>query len=150
MEEKVSLVTYADTALVDDNLTFTYTNLIASIDAYSQSYDGGSTNIADGILKGRQTLMDSTYGRSWASKTIVVMTDGNHNAGSISPVQAAQDAATLGIIVHTITYGNDADQAAMQAVANAGGGEHWHAPNGAALNDVFREIAANLPTMLME
>lgn len=150
MDEKVSLVTYADTALVDDDLTFTYTNISSSIDGYSQAYDGGNTNIADGILKAQQTLMSTTYGRSWASKTMVVMTDGNHNAGSVTPVQAAQDAAALGIVVHTITYGNDADQSAMQAVANAGGGEHWHAPDGAALNAAFEEIASNLPTMLME
>jgi hypothetical protein len=38
----------------------------------------------------------------------------------------------------------------MQEVAAIGGGKHWHAPNGAMLKKVFQEIAANLPTMLME
>ena len=150
MAEKVSLVTYNGSAAIEDELTFTYSSLNSSIDAYTQSYEDGSTNIADGIEKGRQSLIDNGFGRSWAAKTIVLMTDGIHNTGVITPQEAATVAAGQGIVIHTITYGDDADQAVMQEVATIGGGQHWHAPNSGQLQQVFQEIADNLPTMLME
>ena len=150
MAEKVSLVTYNGSAAIEDELTFTYSSLTSSIDAYTQSYEDGSTNIADGIEKGRQSLIDNGFGRSWAAKTIVVMTDGIHNTGAITPQDAATVAAGQGIVIHTITYGDDADQVVMQEVASIGGGQHWHAPNSGQLQQVFQEIADNLPTMLME
>ena len=150
MKEKVSLVTYNQAAYIDEDLTFTYSDINDTIDYYSVNFVDGATNIADGILKGQQSLLDTTTGRQWAAKSIVIMTDGNHNTGTITPLQAAQTAASQGITIHTITYGNQANQAAMQEVAAAGGGQHWHAPNSGALKQVFKEIAANLPTMLME
>ena len=150
MAEKVSLITYSGSATVDDHLTYSYANINSTIDYISDNYQDGSTNIADGILKGQQSLLDPTYGRKWAAKTIVVMTDGIHNTGTITPLQAATTAATHGITIHTITYGDNADQTTMQDVAAAGGGTHWHAPNSGTLTQVFKEIAANLPTMLME
>lgn len=150
MAEKVSLITYSNNATLDDDLTFDYSTINSTIEYISDNYQDGATNIADGILKGQYSLLDPTFGRQWAAKTIVVMTDGIHNTGTITPVQAAQTAASYGITIHTITYGDGADQAAMQAVATAGGGKHWHAPNSGILKQVFNEIAANLPTMLME
>ncbi len=150
MAEKVSLITYSSSATTDEDLTFDYSSINSTIEFISDNYQDGATNVSDGILKGQISLFDSTFGRPWAAKTIVVMTDGIHNTGTITPVQAAETAANLGITIHTITYGDNADQTAMQAVAAAGGGEHWHAPNSGILKAVFKEIAANLPTMLME
>jgi Flp pilus assembly protein TadG len=150
MQEKVGLVTYNGAATIDNDLTFDYSSLVDSIDDYTAAYADGWTNIADGIEKGRQALIDQGFDRSWAAKTIVVMTDGKHNSGSITPQEAATVAAAQGITIHTITYGADAEQTPMQEVAAIGYGQHWHAPSGSALLDVFEEIAANLPTMLME
>ena len=64
--------------------------------------------------------------------------------------EAAAVAADQGVVIHTITYGADADQALMQEVAQMGGGQHWHAPDSTQLTQVFDDIADNLPTMLME
>lgn len=150
MAEKVSLITYNGAGAIEEELTFSYSSLNSAIDGYTQSYQEGSTNIADGIEKGRQSLSDNGFGRSWAAKTIVVMTDGFHNTGDVTPQQAATVAAGQGITIHTITYGDDADQTVMQEVAQIGGGQHWHAPNSGQLQQIFRDIADNLPTMLME
>ena len=150
MDEKLSLVTYSATALTDSELTFNYSSFAATLDVYTQAYVTGMTNISDGIEEGRQTLVERGNGRPWAQKTIVVLTDGIHNAGTIAPVDAALAAAASGVIVHTITFGNDADQTAMAAVASAGNGQHWHAPNQSQLIVAFNEIANNSPTMLIE
>ena len=44
--------------------------------------------------------------------------------------------------MHTITFADVADQTLMQQVADATGGQHFHAPNAAALRRIFRELAA--------
>ena len=80
----------------------------------------------------------------------MVLTDGIHNTGNITPVEAAQTAANYGVTVHTITFGNNADQTTMAAVAAAGNGRHWHAPNNTQLTTVFNEIANNSPTILIK
>ncbi|MCC9605946.1 VWA domain-containing protein [Blastopirellula sp. JC732] len=145
--ELVSLSSYNSSATIDQNLTDNYSKITQAIEKYSKKYPDGSTNITAGMDKGIQTLQNKTYARPYASKTMVVMTDGNHNFGS-SPTTAAYDAADADIVVHTITYGGDANEYLMREVARIGGGQHWHAPTEADLEEVFREIARNAPTLL--
>lgn len=145
--ELVSLSTYNSSATIDQQLTDDYAKITAAIDKYSRRYPDGSTNITAGMDKGISTLKNKKYARPYASKTMVVMTDGNHNYGS-SPTTAAYDAADADIVVHTITYSNDANQYLMKEVARIGGGQHWHAPDGDELEEIFREIARNAPTLL--
>ncbi len=38
----------------------------------------------------------------------------------------------------------------MQAVANIGGGKHYHADEGNALIEIFEQIANNLPTIITD
>jgi hypothetical protein len=150
MDEQVSLITYNGGAIIDYDLMLSYSPMEPSLDTYTQSYVEGMTNIADGIEHGRRSLVERGYDRPWASKTIVVLTDGIHNAGDEEPIDAAARAAADGVIVHSITFGNDADQVQMQSVASFGNGQHWHAPNSQLLIRAFNEIADNSPTMLIE
>jgi hypothetical protein len=78
---------------------------------------------------------------------MIVLTDGFPTAGDA--IAAATTAAASGIVVHTITFGSDADQAYMQLVAQAGGGEHAHATSEPALIELFRKFAAKA-TILVE
>lgn len=108
----------------------------------------GMTSISAGIDNGVKVLT-SSLARKYAVKTMVVMTDGLHNSGR-EPIYAARDAAKKRITINTVTFSVDADLARMKAVAEATGGKHFHAPNAAALEAIFREIAATLPVMLTE
>jgi hypothetical protein len=54
------------------------------------------------------------------------------------------------VTIHTVTFGAGADQDAMQSVAEAGYGRHYHAEDGDELVEIFEEIANNLPTILTE
>ena len=76
---------------------------------------------------------------------MVVFTDGAYTEDD--PVPYAAAAGADGIIVHTITFGSGANQADMQAVAAAGYGQHYHAPDAAALSDVFLQIAGSLAVL---
>ncbi|PQO36546.1 vWA domain-containing protein [Blastopirellula marina] len=145
--ELVSLSTYNSSASIDEQLTDKYSKITKAIEKYSKRFPDGSTNITAGMDQGISTLQNKKYARPYASKTMVVMTDGNHNYGS-SPTTAAYDAADADIVVHTITYSDSANQTLMQEVARIGGGQHWHAPDEAKLQEIFREIARNAPTLL--
>lgn len=143
-EEKVSLSTYATGATLDLGLTLDYPVLKAAVDRQRVR---GATAIGFGMQEGIATLTDPNLSRALALKTIVVMTDGNHNRG-VRPEVIATQAAALGITVNTITFSSGADQASMIRVAENGGGRHWHADDEDSLVSVFREVARNLPTLL--
>jgi hypothetical protein len=80
---------------------------------------------------------------------MVLMTDGIHNQGP-EPLLSAKVAAQNNIVIHTITFSEDADIRRMQDVAQATGGEHFHADDQAELVEVFRRIAVTLPVMTTE
>ena len=77
------------------------------------------------------------------------MTDGRHNIGP-EPVLSARRAERENITIHTVTFSDEADFPRMRDVARETGGQHFHAPDAAALERIFREIAATLPVMLTE
>lgn len=147
--EQVALVTYSSSSTRDLNLTSDFNAVLTAMDTYSQSLCSGATNIGSGIYEAMNTLDANGYARPWAAKVIVVMTDGNHNTGS-NPEWAASDAFDAGITVYSITFSNEADQSRMKQVAINGGGKHFHAEDGAALQQAFTDIARSLPTLLTD
>ena len=157
--EHVGLVSYGSSGTwcnvsnnatdVDHALTGDLTQISGAMDVISGKVFNGGTRIGEGIDRGVTVLTDVATARPFADKTLVVMTDGHQTAGR-SPVDAATAAAALKITVHTITFGNGANQNQMEQVAAAGGGEHFHAADEAELQNVFREIALSLPVLLTE
>ena len=143
-EEQVSVASYSSYATLDTWLEKDFDvirNTVGSLNT------GGSTAIGRGMQEGIQALLDSAA-RPYAAKTMVVMTDGIHNSG-ISPLTVANDlVGSYNLTIHTVTFGEGADQGLMQQVASAGGGKHYHAATGDQLVSIFEEIANNLPTIL--
>ena len=96
------------------------------------------------------------------SKFVVLLTDGQNNAGRISPQTAADAAAALGIKVYTIgagtrgmapypttdLFGNkvyrpmpvDIDEKTLQAIASTTKGRYFRATDTDSLRDVYEEI----------
>ncbi len=144
--ERVSLVTYGYQAVVERTPTTDYASVLTSLDVYTQAFFGGGTNINEGIEYGLSSLADAG-GRPWASKIIVVLTDGNYNVGP-HPIEAAALAYQNHVNVFTVTFSSEAGQSDMESVAAATGGTHYHAVTGAELIAVFEEIASRLPTLL--
>jgi hypothetical protein len=107
----------------------------------------GDTNIGAGMTDGIALLTDPATARTTAFKSMIVLTDGLRTEGP-DPVAIAAEAWSLNITVHAITFGGNADQALMQAVAAAGHGKYYHAPTSAQLVTAFQQIALALPTIL--
>ena len=85
----------------------------------------GSTAISAGIDDGIKVLTGKKI-RPFAVKTMILMTDGIHNLGP-EPILSARNAAKKDIVIHTITFSDDADIKRMKDVAAATGGKHFHA-----------------------
>jgi Ca-activated chloride channel family protein len=146
-DELVGVVTYSSSSTLDEDMTLDYGRLMTTVDGLSV---GGMTAIGRGIQDGVDGVTAPLFARANAAKTIVVMTDGQHNRGIMPEAVALTAHIDDGITVHTITFGSGANKPHMRRVATNGGGRHWHADDQAELIAVFEEIANNLPTLLTE
>jgi uncharacterized protein with von Willebrand factor type A (vWA) domain len=146
LQENVSLSTYNHVALINQDLTQDYDSIRASLDQYTNYFESGATNIGGGIHEGVSSFLHPSS-RQHAAKIIIVLTDGIDTVGS-DPIYAAQLAADSQIMVFSITFSQEADMATMASVANAGKGKHYHASSGTDLNQVFKDIARQLPVLI--
>lgn len=147
--EKVGLVTYSDDALEDVSLKWDYDQIRQGLDIYTNSLGGGGTNITSGLNAASATLANPSSGREFATKVIILMTDGKFNLGG-NPKSSASSISDEGVMVFTVTFSDEADQPTMEDTADSGGGLHFHAQNRDDLIEVFQEIAKSLPTLLTQ
>ena len=143
---QISLTTYAYTAkkvmpLTDD------LNAVRRAVRRLRAY--GATAIGEGLLMGSNSLKFDGSARTFASKSIVVMTDGHHNWG-VSPEHTVKTAAQRNHTVHTITFSSAANKVLMKEIARRGGGMHVHADNNQQLEEGFREIAGTIAVKLIQ
>ncbi len=148
-EELLSLSLYNHATTTPQTLTTDYALVIDRLNDVSANFSAGGTAIGSGIYEGLNAVNDSGLSRPFASKVLIVMTDGVQNHGP-NPRWAAQAAADGGVTVFTITFSDEAEEAAMMEVAEIGGGEHFHAATAAELANAFRNIADRLPTLLTQ
>jgi Ca-activated chloride channel homolog len=142
-DEQVALASYATTASLDVTLATDYSEIRDEVDDYEAK---GNTAIGLALYKGIAGVTGNGR-RNLSAPVIILMTDGNHNT-KVEPIVPAREASSQGIVVHTITFGGDADVKRMKAVAEETGGRHYHANTGGELTEVFRQIAKTLPTQL--
>jgi Ca-activated chloride channel family protein len=77
------------------------------------------------------------------SRIVVLLTDGENNAGSVQPLQAARLAEALGVRLYTIGVGSsraELDEATLQKMAEIGGGLYQHAADAQALAAIYDRI----------
>ena len=146
-DELVSLTTFQASATFDIPLTKNYDEIHDAIEDISPF---GGTAIGTGMETGLPPIISGANSRTFAAKTIVVLTDGDNNNGR-NPADVVRD-IRLGtnVTIHTVTFTEGAVQGPMMEVARLGGGRHYHAENGDLLIDTFEEIANNLPTVLTQ
>jgi Ca-activated chloride channel family protein len=106
------------------------------------------TGIGVGLAEGLNMLRESTA----ASRIVILLTDGEHNADSISPEDAAELASalkirvyTIGVVSSTAARRSEVDEELLQAIADRTGGRYFKADNPGALAEIYDEIG-NLET----
>lgn len=142
--ELVSIASYSNNGRLDMWLSHDFGAVRAELNSLST---GGGTGIGNGMNEGKRAFTHSNA-RPFASKTMVVMTDGNHNSGTTPDIVAEDLMGSHNMNIQTVTFGGGANQNAMRDVATIGQGKHYHADSGAELVAAFEEIANNLPTIL--
>ena len=144
--ERVSIVTFSSSATTLADFTNSYTGLMNVLETESPS---GMTAIGDGISQGTSQFLSSPNHRSWASRVMIILTDGQNNTG-IDPLVAAQSARNQGIILHTISFTSNGSTQTMQDIASIGGGTFSSALTQSQLDAAFEKIFNSLPILLIK
>ncbi len=145
-EEFVSLSVYSTTSRKLVDMTENFETIRT---AFDNEIASGFTAIGLGLRTGLDSIANDPLSREFAYKEVILMTDGIHNT-DISPELVAPEAVAAGITIHTVTFGSDANQTLMQQVAELTDGIHLHADTNQQLIDVFREIALQIPIILID
>jgi hypothetical protein len=136
------------TASTDASLSNNYDGIVSSLMQRTEFPIYGGTNMAAGIDRGVKVLTGKDV-RPFAQKAIILMTDGQWNAGR-DPVKAAEDARDKGIMIHVVTFLPEALSDDAKAVAQTTGGRYFHANNEAELIAAFEKLARTLPVVLTD
>ncbi|MFP5385484.1 MAG: VWA domain-containing protein [Bacteriovoracia bacterium] len=102
----------------------------------SIGYLGSGTNIGDGLALSVARAVNSET----KNKVIVLLTDGVANVGTLTPLQAAEEAKKFGIKVYTIGLGTD-DDARIPVGNGIFGTQYQLIPGGSIDYKVLKEIA---------
>ena len=159
LNPKIGLVSYASNytfaAFSADRVTRNQLLSLNTQDFLDAAYDIGDdpiigdTNIASGINNGRAVLVSASERRITANRTMILLSDGVRTEGG-NPVNQATRCANARITVHTVSFGDGADQQVLDDIATETGGTHYHALTGGQLIAAFEDIAEQLPAVLTD
>lgn len=158
-DDPIGLVIFAGEAFSQCPLTLDYgvlQEILDKTETAPREWDG--TAIGNGLATAVARLKDSKAN----SKVIILLTDGENNAGEIDPVTAAQVASTFNIRVYTIGAGTkgtamvpiddpffgkryvpvkvNIDEELLTRIATLTGGKYFRATSTNKLRDIYAEI----------
>ena len=106
-DDRMGIVAFAAMPYTIAPLTTDHAWLMLQLDRLQTGMLEDATAIGDAIASGVNRLRDSQA----KTKLVILLTDGINNAGRLTPPDAAQAAAALGIKVYTIGAGSDQPRA---------------------------------------
>jgi Ca-activated chloride channel family protein len=157
--DRIGLVAFASEAFIAAPPTLDHDFLRRVLDRLELGViDGQQTAIGSGLSAAVNRLRELKS----KSRIVILMTDGQNNAGSIPPTTAAEAAASLGVKVYTIGVGTrghapvpakdafgrkvyvrqavDIDEDTLRKVADKTGGKYYRADSTETLRRVYAEI----------
>jgi Ca-activated chloride channel family protein len=156
--DRIGLVAFAGDPFLASPLTLDHDWLLQNLARLDTNQLSDGTAIGSAIAAGVRRL-DAQGAKS---KILIVLTDGQNNAGKIQPNVAAEAAKALGVKVYTIGVGStgdalvpvtddrgrqqlvtarvDVDEAGMKQVAELTGGKFYRATDARSLGEVYADI----------
>ena len=155
--DRMGVVVFAGESFTQCPLTIDHGILLSQIDAIKTGMIEDGTAIGDGLATAVNRLKNSTA----VSKTIILLTDGVNNMGSIAPITAAEIASVYDIRVYTIGVGTHGtapfpfqtpfgkqyqnvevhiDEPMLRQMAEITGGQYFRATDKNKLKAIFEEI----------
>ncbi len=157
-QDRIGLVLFAARPYTQAPLTLDHGWLLQNLDRATIGMLEDGTAVGSALAAAVSRLEPSTA----KSRIVVLLTDGQSNAGKVPPKQAAEAAKTLGYKVYTIGagttgvapfpaqdfFGNkvyrpmqvDIDEETLKAVAETTGGRYFRATDTQSLKDIYAEI----------
>jgi Ca-activated chloride channel family protein len=128
--DRIGLVVFQEDALALSPPTLDYQALDKVVAGVKSGMLKDGTGIGVGLAAALNMLRDSTA----ASRVVILLTDGQHNAPSITPLDAADLATALHVRVYTIGVlssdpagGSEVDESLLRKIAGDTGGEYFSA-----------------------
>jgi Ca-activated chloride channel family protein len=162
--DRVGLVVFAGQAFTQCPLTLDYDVLRSLLAGVEMGIVEDGTAIGTALANAVSRLKDSAA----KSKVVILLTDGENNAGQIDPDTAARVAEAFSVRVYTIGVGKEGgapipvthpvygkvyarnpdgslvltklDEAALQRVADTTGGQYFRATDADALKKIYAQI----------
>ena len=117
----------------------------------------GATAIGDGLVLG----IDMANSIPNKQKVVILLSDGDHNAGVVTPSEAVQYALQKKIQIHTIGMGSDEpvllgtniygnplyaelNEAELIAIATTANGKYYKSVDNNSLNEIFEDISDDI------
>ncbi len=156
--DRIGLVVFAKQSFTQCPLTLDYDVILNILDEIQIGLIKDGTAIGLAIANAVNRLRDSKA----KSKVIIVITDGENNAGQIDPITAAKLAKTLGIKIYTIGVGKGGlvpypvddpifgrrytnievkiDEDTLIKIADLTGGQYFRARDQLSLKQIYEKI----------
>lgn len=156
--DRIGLVAFAGRAYIAAPLTLDHDFLIQNIDRLSLGLIEDGTAIGSGLSAALNRLQEVKS----RSKIVILMTDGQNNAGKVPPLTAAEAAQALNVKVYTIGVGTrgmgrmpvpdrfgrkvtknvpvDIDEKTLTAMADKTAGKYYRADSADTLRKIYDEI----------
>jgi len=153
--DQVGLILFGTQPYVQAPLTPDLATVHRFLDEALVGFAGTETAIGDAIgLALKRLRAENGANAAPADRTVLILlTDGESNAGTLQPVQAAHFAAQAGLRIYTIGVGaavrggffgpvgnNDLDEDTLKQIAKLTGGEYFRATDASALQSVYAQI----------
>ncbi|MFC3127190.1 VWA domain-containing protein [Pseudoroseomonas globiformis] len=148
-DDRLSLLVFGSSAFVLAPFTADHKALLGLLGETFPRMAGPQTMIGDAI-----GLSARTFERAKVSgRLLILLTDGNDTGSRVPPRRAAEIAGNLGVRIYAVSLGDAAaageaalDLGALEDIAKATGGAHFHADDPRALAEAYRRIDAMEPT----
>ena len=155
--DRIGLVVFGEQAFTQAPLTLDKGLLLGLVEKMTIGMAGDRTAIGSALAIGGKRLMDLKA----PSKILILLTDGRHNAGDLTPEQAAEAVRAMGVKIYTIGVGGrgpapfpvqsffgtrivqrqvDLDEATLKKIAAIGGGKYFRATDTASLEEIYNII----------
>jgi Ca-activated chloride channel family protein len=156
--DRIGIVAFAGRAYIAGPLTLDHDFLLQNIERLNLGTIEDGTAIGSALTAALNRLRELQS----KSKIVILMTDGQNNAGKVPPLTAAEAAQSLGVKVYTIGIGThgtapmpridafgrkvyvpmevDIDEETLKAIADRTGGKYYRADKTDTLRNIYDEI----------
>lgn len=157
--DRIGLVAFGTQAYIASPITLDHDFLLKNLERMDlNTINGNQTAIGSAL----STAVNRLRELQSKSKIVILMTDGQNNAGKVAPLTAAEAAQALGVKVYTIGVGTqgqapmpatdmfgrrvyqmvpvDIDEDTLQKISDMTGGKYYRADNADKFQSIYAEI----------